>query len=582
MVLADLGSPERSRPSLVGVIAPSWPHHMNPSLETLSLPAGFHAWPGLAQAALLGLLTFVSEDGVALGAGILGALGSIGWHPAFWGTCLGIWLGDIALYGAARRWGRPWLARPWVQRWVHPERIESGARWFARRGAFALLLSRLIPGTRLPTFLAAGLVRMPFATFASVTGLAAVAWTSLLFILAQALGPAARLLLAEFRNGAVFLPLIIVAPWLALTALRHALHRPRASRRLHALLLRWRHWEFWPPWLFYAPVATYLAWLMVRFRSVSLPMLANPGITHGGVVGESKQSILQQLRDVAPEVTPPSTLLESGPSPRRLAALQDWMSRHHVSFPVVLKPDLGQRGLGVKIAHHSQDAARYLTQVSAEVVAQSYVPGPFEAGIFYVRYPHQTRGEILSITKKVFPHLTGDGRRSIEDLIWDDPRACCLADRYLARLGTRRSEVPPPGERIRLVEAGNHAQGCIFQDGADWHSPALEARLDEISRRILGFFVGRYDIRFSSPDDLRSGQGFQILELNGASAEITAIYDRRNSILSAYRTLFRQWRTVFEIGDLNRRNGCRSAPLLEFLRDWRNARRHFAQCPAAD
>lgn len=555
---------------------------MSTTPELWALSVGFQSWPPGAQAVTLGLLTFLSEDGVAIGAGVLGAVGAIGWSPAFWGTWLGIWLGDAALYGGARRWGRPLLAQPWVQRWIPPERLESGERWFARRGALALLLSRLVPGTRLPTYLAAGLVRMPFVPFALVTGLAALAWTSLVFAVAKALGPAARQFFSELRQGTFVLPLAIMIPWLGLAALRRCLKSPRIRRRCRARFLRWRHWEFWPSWLFYAPVAAYIGWLMLRFRSLSLPLLANPGMTHAGVVGESKHAILDQLRNAAPEVTPPSALLPTGPLSSRLEALQRWMSFHSGTFPIVLKPDVGQRGLGVKVVRNLQEAARYLADVDAPTIAQTYVPGPFEAGIFYVRYPNETHGRILSITEKVFPQLTGDGIRTVEDLIWEDPRACCLADRYLARLHDRRSEVLPRGARLRLVEAGNHAQGCVFVDGRAWHSPALEARIDDISRQIPGFYFGRYDLRFSSPEDLRAGRGFQILELNGASAEITAIYDRRNSLAEAYRTLFRQWRMVFEIGRLNRRSGLPFPSVGRFLEDWRLARRHFARCPAAD
>ncbi|MBL9135166.1 MAG: VTT domain-containing protein [Verrucomicrobiales bacterium] len=555
---------------------------MNPTFEVLALPAGFHTWPALAQATVLGLLTLVSEDGVAVGAGILGALGAMGWHPAFWGTCLGIWLGDAALYGSARRWGRPLLSRPWIQRWIPPQRLAKGQRWFARRGAVALVLSRLVPGTRLPTYLAAGLVRMPFLKFALVTGLAALAWTTLIFAIAHAFGPAARHLLSELRQGALVLPLLIITPWLVLAGIRRLMPLPQVGRRLRTSVLRWRHWEFWPAWLFYAPVAAYLAWLMIRFRSLTLPLLANPGMPNAGIVGESKHAILNQLRHAAPNAVPPSTLLEPGPQSRRLEALRQWMAQHQVEFPIVLKPDLGQRGLGVKVVRHFPDAAHYFAEVVAATIAQAYVPGPFEAGIFYVRHPQESQGRIVSITEKVFPHVEGDGIRTLEDLIWDDPRARCLANRYLARLGARRSEVPPLGAKVRLVEAGNHAQGCIFVDGMAWHSPALEARIDAISRAIPGFFFGRYDIRFSSVDALRDGRGFQILELNGASAEMTAIYDRRNSLATAYRTLFRQWRTVFEIGEAHRQSGHRAPSLGRFLEDWRLARQHFAKCPAAD
>jgi hypothetical protein len=149
-------------------------------------------------------------------------------------------------------------------------------------------------------------------------------------------------------------------------------------------------------------------------------------------------------------------------------------------------------------------------------------------------------------------------------------------------LGNRRREVPAPGELVRLVEAGNHAQGCIFEDGAHLWSEDLEKRIDEISRRLKGFFIGRYDIRYNSPEELRQGRQFQIVELNGAASEATSIYDARNSLWTAYRTLFQQWRLVFEIGAANQRLGARpTQPLLLFQR-WRETIARIQTYPVSD
>jgi hypothetical protein len=138
------------------------------------------------------------------------------------------------------------------------------------------------------------------------------------------------------------------------------------------------------------------------------------------------------------------------------------------------------------------------------------------------------------------------------------------------------------GETVKLVEAGNHAQGCIFRDGSHLWSQKLEQRLDEISQRLDGFFIGRYDIRYSSEADLRSGRNFQIIELNGAASEATNIYDARNSLWSAYRTLFRQWDLVFAIGAANRRRGSSPTRLSLLWRKWRETTALIATYPLAD
>jgi hypothetical protein len=110
----------------------------------------------------------------------------------------------------------------------------------------------------------------------------------------------------------------------------------------------------------------------------------------------------------------------------------------------------------------------------------------------------------------------------------------------------------------------------------------LGERIDSISQRIPGFYIGRYDIRYSKEEDLRAGTNFDIIELNGAASEATSIYDSRNSVLTAYRTLFRQWDLVFAIGAANCRNGWAPTRVGALWQKWREYSRHAATYPAAD
>jgi hypothetical protein len=355
-----------------------------------------------------------------------------------------------------------------------------------------------------------------------------------------------------------------------------------ASLKLRATWGRWTRWEFWPAWLFYLPVALNYARLAWKYRSLTLPSAANPGITTGGLVGESKFETLRELHRTSPEFTAEAWLLAAGEISDRQARLRQICGEQKISFPFILKPDLGQRGLGVKLIRNEAQANDYLRRNDTPIVLQRYVPGPLEAGVFYYRFPQERSGHIFAITEKLFPVLTGDGTHTVEELIWQDDRARFVAARYLKRFANRRREVLPQGETLRLVEAGNHAQGCIFRDGERLLTPELTSRMDEISQRVPGFFIGRYDLRFESEDDLRAGRNFRILELNGASAEATNIYDARNSLWSAYTTLFRQWELVFAIGAANRQLGAQPTSPRELVRIWRAASRLFATYPAAD
>jgi hypothetical protein len=186
---------------------------------------------------------------------------------------------------------------------------------------------------------------------------------------------------------------------------------------------------------------------------------------------------------------------------------------------------------------------------------QPYHEGPFEAGVFYYRMPDWERGRILSITDKQFPALVGDGRSTIEELVWAHPRYRMQADTFLRRHHDVLARVLPAGDRFQLAIAGNHAQGTIFRDGRHLLTAALERRIDEIAQSHPGFFVGRFDIRYRDVDAFKAGEDLAIVELNGATAESTNIYDPEGSLLGAYRQLFRQWSIVFAIGAANRAAG---------------------------
>jgi len=338
----------------------------------------------------------------------------------------------------------------------------------------------------------------------------------------------------------------------------------RGRRKLAGWWRRLYRWEFWPPYLFYPPVVAYIAYLGIRFRSWTLFTAANPAISAGGFVGESKHQILERLKDASPWL-PCSTLLTSGVPAQRISETEEFMRRHGLQFPVVLKPDAGQRGSGVAIVRSSEQLCEYLTHAAFPVILQEYVPGE-EYGVFYYRYPGDERGRVFSVTEKRMPVVVGDGKRTLEELIGADDRAVCMSDFYLRKNSERIQEVPAAGESVQLVEIGTHCRGAIFVDGGETITPDLEEVIDRIAKTFDGFFFGRFDIRVPSRQDFMAGRNLKIVELNGVTSEATHIYDPKHSLFDAYRVLFQQWRIAFEIGDRNRMRGIKSASMCE-LRD---------------
>lgn len=337
----------------------------------------------------------------------------------------------------------------------------------------------------------------------------------------------------------------------------------RARSEFLGWLKRWSRWEFWPPYLFYPPVVAYIAYLGIRFRSSTLFTAANPAIPAGGFVGESKHQILDQLKGAAAWL-PCSTLLAVGAPSERVAEAEAFMRENGLQFPIVLKPDAGQRGSGVAIVHSPEQLREYLAGPSFPAILQEYVAGE-EYGVFYYRYPGSKKGRIFSVTEKRMPVLRGDGRGTLEELILADDRAACMAEFYLRKNFERIQDVPAAGEKVQLVEIGTHCRGAIFLDGGKTITPTLEEVIDRIAKSFDGFFFGRFDIRVPSRQDFMAGHNLKIVELNGVTSEATHIYDPKLSLFDAYRVLFRQWRIAFEIGDLNRGRGTRPASVGELL-----------------
>ena len=96
----------------------------------------------------------------------------------------GAMLGNIVWYLAARALGVHRL-RPLIERhgrWLTltwPE-VQRAERWFARQGAFFVLLGRMLPTVRSLVSVPAGLLRMRFKTFLLASTIGTFGWTALI------------------------------------------------------------------------------------------------------------------------------------------------------------------------------------------------------------------------------------------------------------------------------------------------------------------------------------------------------------------------------------------------------------------
>ena len=509
----------------------------------------------LALAVAVVLTALVSEDLTCIGVGLLIAAGRVSVPLALVACFAGIVLGDLAVWFLGRAGGRPLLRWRLVRRLLPESRLAGLSHRLCEYSGQAVVASRFLPGTRVPLLLAAGVLGACPYRFLGWAVAAAVVWTPLLVLSVAWVGASLE------GVGWLALPMVGGVGYIGLKVTPR-LYTPVGRAKLIAAVSRLWRWEFWPAWVFYLPLAPWFLLLAIRYRSFTVWTAANPGIPAGGVVGESKADILAKL---SREWAVPTFLIDAGEHGGRVRHALAGITNRDWSYPLVLKPDAGQRGASVRQAHDAADIEKYLAANPGPVIAQPFHPGPFEAGVFYYRLPGEERGRIFSVTDKVFPAVVGDGRSTLEELIWFHPRYRMQAATFLARHAATADRVLAAGERFPLALAGNHCQGTLFRDGGYLLTAELEAAFDRIARTWDGFFVGRFDVRYADPDEFRAGHGFAVIELNGATSESTNLYDPSWPLWRAYLTLFRQWAVLFRVGAANRRLGHRPVGPFELL-----------------
>ena len=340
---------------------------------------------------------------------------------------------------------------------------------------------------------------------------------------------------------------------------------------LHSrLLIKIRNWEYWPFWVVHAPLFVYWLWLSMKARSLTFFSASNPGILMGGMFGESKYDVMQRL----PKGVKPATIRMTWPTD--VNRVMEELGHNGLQFPLIFKPDLGERGWRVKRINNRNDIVDYLQGISMAFLIQEFVDLPLEYGVFYVRYPTETSGHVVSIVGKEMLSVTGDGKLTLRQLILSTDRARLqwesLRQKYLDELDM----VIPAGKRMELVSIGNHCLGTKFLNANHLITKDLQASFDRISRQIDGFFFGRFDLRTASVADLASGN-VQIMELNGCGAEPAHIYQPGFSLFTAWRVLFRHWHDIYRVSHENHMHG---VPYISF-REARAIYRNFKTLTSA-
>ena len=335
------------------------------------------------------------------------------------------------------------------------------------------------------------------------------------------------------------------------------------------------NWELWPFNLRYFFISPVWLWYCLRSGSFWFFSSSNPTLTFGGFEGEGKKEMYELL----PKEFYPKTIYISPKDD--FEDIKKLVKLHEFTYPFVVKPDVGMKGLLFRKIDNENDLFRYHQKNPFVYIIQDLVTYPLEVSVFYYRYPHKTKGFISGFIQKDLMDVFGDGKRTLWELIMMHPKAKHRPEEMRIKHEEQLQKIIPKGERFILTYAANLNRGAKFTNLQHLIDDDLLKIFDEISHRA-SFYYGRYDIKCESVEDLKLGKNFTILEFNGSGAEPNHVYNTGHSLFSAYKVFLHHWKVLYRISKYNKQQGLAYWPTLKGWNFLMVAKKHLKLLEKSD
>ena len=318
-------------------------------------------------------------------------------------------------------------------------------------------------------------------------------------------------------------------------------------------------------WAANLPLAILLLFYALRARRLFFFSAVNPVIETGGTWGESKFNI---LRRIPASHVPATIFVKKGTDfqvvmeKMRAVGLTEW--------PVIAKPDVGERGFLVKKIRDEAALREYVLTNKIDFLVQKFLAEPLELAVMCHRMPDSRSTTVSSICIKETLKVTGDGSSSIRQLMHRSDRASLQLERFEVEKPALLSQVPALGQTLELEPIGNHCLGTMFLNGNQHIDAVLTQAFENVLSKMEEIHYGRFDIKCQSIGHLRSTGEFKVMEFNGISAEPAHIYDPSYPLWKKYRDVFQHWRVIFKIYKIQAANGVESMTTKEGIESLRN------------
>lgn len=324
---------------------------------------------------------------------------------------------------------------------------------------------------------------------------------------------------------------------------------------------QYNSFEFGPSWWFHLPMYVLGVLWAIRLGKANYFAAANPALENGGLFGYSKYVAQNHF----PQANLPKTCRVH--SDEGFDVVLERIKGQGISFPFIIKPDVGERGKGVAVIHDENGLRAYLNDQPKEpYLVQDFVGKSQEYGVFFLKNPATGELSILSLTRKIPLQVVGDGISSVFELIQKHPRACRYQNLFRVEDPT---SIPMQHEVIKLSPMGNHCKGAVFLDYSHYISPEVTAAFCKIFQAVEGMYYGRLDVKVDDLRDLSDPGSIIILEVNGANAEPIQIYSPEKAYREGLKTIGFYFQNMAMVAKHNLAGQRRQFKLKDTLRSLR-------------
>ncbi len=304
------------------------------------------------------------------------------------------------------------------------------------------------------------------------------------------------------------------------------------------------------PW-----VVQFLPLIVKHFWHLHLLKAVNPGMDgFSGLTGVSKQSINTCLNEA---FRPQYFHFKKVPTLEQVTKSFEDKYKKPLPYPIICKPDMGERATGVTFIYCEEQLKSYLKTAAPDFILEVFHNTKKEFGLSFIQDPESKHYTIVSLVEKQIPFVIGDGKKTLQTLIQEKCVCMKIAPDREAKIlhgfsTEERESIPQKKEEITIVRTASISYGTKFKkiNIPKPNQKKLSSLIEKMIARKDGIYIGRFDLRADSVEDVLNGK-VKIIELNGIGGMPLEIYEPHISIDKKYDILFTYFEDVLAFAKKN-------------------------------